>query len=350
MFYRYEIKKDSTNEVLYLYFTMNYEFSNELSKIDNKNSNIKKQIKDYINEHHIKFNGKNICLITNGIIIKTIDINDLEDPKRINSNNKYSNDKYIINIHYIDSMTTINMRNYLLGTLATNCINNLELTSIKCMAILFRTYAFKMMEENDMVLATNDFVIYKPIEYYKFIWKDDYQYLYNKIDKAIKDTEGEFITYKDNYILPFYHICSNGHTSNNSKYPYLTRVDSIWDYTYHKYLSYKDFGIESLSELLRIKKEDLKKITILESSSNHIERIKIGNTIFSGNDFRKLLKLNSSDINIIIYPTHIRIITKGIGSNLGLSQFGANELAKASCSYLNILKYYFPSTEIKKYI
>ena len=62
------------------------------------------------------------------------------------------------------------------------------------------------------------------------------------------------------------------------------------------------------------------------------------------------MNLKSTDINIIVNPTYIRFITKGWGNNLGLSQFGANEIAKVGCSYIDIIKYYFPKCSIKKYI
>ena len=42
-------------------------------------------------------------------------------------------------------------------------------------------------------------------------------------------------------------------------------------------------------------------------------------------------------------------ITKGKGNCLGLSQFGSNELALNGCSYIQILKYYFPTCEVRKY-
>ena len=56
------------------------------------------------------------------------------------------------------------------------------------------------------------------------------------------------------------------------------------------------------------------------------------------------------NINIIINKDYIRIITKAYGNGFGLSLFGASELAKNGCDFANILRYYFPSVRINKYI
>ena len=65
--------------------------------------------------------------------------------------------------------------------------------------------------------------------------------------------------------------------------------------------------------------------------------------------FKKLLELNSLNISIIINKNFIRIICRGFGSCLGLSIFGANELAKNDCTFINILFYYFNGIKICRY-
>ena len=45
---------------------------------------------------------------------------------------------------------------------------------------------------------------------------------------------------------------------------------------------------------------------------------------------------------------NIVIETKGNGHGVGLSQYGANSLAKSKKTYKEILKYYYVDTELKK--
>lgn len=340
MIYRYEIKNSGKEEILYLYLEMNYEFSKELDKIE-KTSN---KIKNYIEKCNINYNGNKVYLISNGIIIKAFEFNK-ENNKQNTSN---TDSKYIINLKYENKMISITLKDYLLGVIATNSMDNLELTTLKCLALLYRTYAYKEMKENKLVNASNSFQIYKPISVYKLIWNDKYMEKYNKIEKAIKDTDGEYITHKNELIYPYIHICNNGNT-DSSNIPYLKKRISLWDYSSPYYLNIIDYDYNKLSSIFGMKIEELKDIKILEiSKSKYIKKIKVGKNIYSGDNFKKMLNLRSSDINIIINPRFARFITKGWGNNLGLSQFGANEIAKIGCSYISILKYYFTDIEIKK--
>lgn len=349
MFYRYEIRNNGNENILYLYLTMNYEFSKELDS--NEEQKLENSTKNFIKNNSIDFDGNKIYLVVDGIIIKTLEI-DKKDEKINIKNNKYSNNLFSINLKNENNIITkTDLKTYLLGTIATNSINNLEIDCLKALALLYRTYAYKEMKDNNYIKTKNNFQIYKPITDFKEIWGNNYQYYYERIEQAIDSTEGEFITYQDNYILPFIHICNNALTSNDKDYDYLTKVTSLWDYASPHFLEITDYSYNELEKIFNLKKNEMKRLTIMEvSNSNQIKSIKVNEKIYTGEEFRNLLKLKSADINIIINPSHIRFITKGWGHNLGLSQFGANELAKQNLSYIKILNYYFPKVKIKRYI
>lgn len=349
MFYRYEIRNNGKEDILYLYLTMDYEFAKELdSNDDNK---IEKNAENFIKNNNIDFNGNKIYLVVNGIIVKSLELNK-QDEKIIVKNNNYSNNSFYVNIKDTSNIITkIDLKTYLLGVVAANSMNNLELDAIKAITLLYRTYAFKKMKEDKYINIVDNFQIYKPIETFKDIWKNDYQYYYDRIEKAIIETDGEFITYENNYILPFIHICNNSLTTDNENYKYLERVVSLWDYASPNYLEIKDYNYNELEKIFNMTKNQLRKITILETNkSNQIKSIKVNNTTYTGEEFRNMLNLKSADINMIINSSHIRFITKGYGNNMGLSQFGANELAKQNVSYIKILNHYFPKVQIKKSI
>lgn len=351
MFYRYEIKNNGKEDVLYLYLTMTYEFSKELGAKEN-HKEITKRTKNFIKNNSIDFKGDKVYLVIDGIVIKTIELKHEEEIEQLEMKNaEYGND-HLVTVKLDNKITTeITLKEYLLGILSTNAISNLELTTLKALCVLYRTYAYKMMKENQLIEASNPYQLYKPISYYKMIWLNDYQETYNKLEKAIRDTECQFVCYHDEYILPFIHITNNGKTESSKDYPYLDSRTSLWDYASPYYLEIKDYDYEDMSKILKIEKKKVKDISILDvKEKNHIERIKVGDNIFHGDEFRNLLGLRSTDINMIINPTFVRFITKGWGNNLGLSQFGANEIAKAGCSHIDIIKYYFPKVNIKKYI
>ena len=351
MFYRYEIKNNGKEDILYLYLTMNYEFSKELGLKSNEKE-ITRRTKNFIKNNSIDFKGDKVYLVIDGIVIKTLELNKKEEIEVLKMSNEIYNNNYLVTVKMEDEITIeMTLKEYLLGVLSTNALPSLELTTLKALCVLYRTYAYKLMKENKYILASNSFQLYKPISYYKLFWLDNYQSNYNKLEKAIKDTECEFVTYNNEYILPFIHITNNGQTESSKKYPYLEKRISLWDYASPYYLEIKDHDYDTLNKILNIDQKEIKKIKLLElDESNHITKLQIGNKEFDGTKFRNLLNLRSTDINIIINPKSVRFITKGWGNNLGLSQFGANEIAKVGCSYVDIIKYYFPKVVVKKYV
>lgn len=348
MFYRYEIKNNGNEDILYLYLTMTYEFSKELEGTETNNT-IENKTKEFIKNNSIDFSGDKIYLIVDGIIIKALNINKDFKIKEIRDGNQYSNKNFIIKLRIGNTMKDITLKDYLLGVLATNTIKNIELSTLKALTLVYRTYAYKEMKKNNYVSAYNEFQVYKPISYYKIIWAEKYQEIYNRLLKAITDTDGEFLTYDDNCIESLTHICSNGKTTSSSYYPYLESIDSVWDYAYPNYINIQDYSFQELEQKLDINKNDFEKIKItLMKDSTLLKEIEVNNKKISSSILVTKLGLKSFDITIIVNPTYVRFITKGCGNNLGISQFGANEIAKAGCSYKSIIKYYFPKVTINK--
>ena len=65
-------------------------------------------------------------------------------------------------------------------------------------------------------------------------------------------------------------------------------------------------------------------------------------------NYQTKLKLKSNYFEIIKNENNITINTKGYGHGVGMSQFGANEMAKEGSDYKKILKHYYEGTEISK--
>ncbi len=351
MFYRYEIKKVNDEDVLYLYLTMAYEFSKELG-VEADDTDIKRRTKNFIKNNNIDFKGRKAFLIIDGIIVKTVDIEKNEDVELIKQTHDYSDQQYLITIelenHIVVEMT---LKEYLLGVLATNATISMNIETLKALTVLYRTYAFKEMEENKKIMAINRYQIYKPLSYYKLVWIHDYNSTYHKLLKAIQETDREFVTYDGKYITPFIHVCSNGYTSADPDFPYLERRPSLWDYASPLFLKVTDYDYTQLEKIFKQKKESIKNMEILSlTDNNRIKSIKIGKEIMDGIAFKQLLNLPSDDITIIINENNIRFITRGYGISLGLSEFGANEIADSGCNYADIIHYYYPNVIIKRFI
>ena len=83
-------------------------------------------------------------------------------------------------------------------------------------------------------------------------------------------------------------------------------------------------------------------------SSGYATQVKIGEKTVAGEEFRGYLGLNSACFSLKEVENKVRIVTKGLGHGLGLSQYGANELAKEGKNYKEILKHYYKDISIEK--
>ena len=352
MFYKYEIKNNGIEDILYLYLTMSYEFSKEIG-LNSNDKELSRRTKNFIKSNNIDFKGRKVFLVIDGIVVKSLDVCSLDsDIEVLKSDLYYSNDFFFVNIKLDDgSFIETNLKDCLLGMLATNIDNTIELEALKAICVLYRSYIFKEMNEKNCVVATNDFSIYKPISYYKLSWIDNYQDIIDKFSKAIIETDCLFITYDNHYVTPFIHYCNYGKTLDSKNHSYLSSVSSLWDLACPYYISIKDFKYSEISRILNIDITNNSSVNILEIDDNNLlNKIEISNRIFTGDDFVDRLNLNSKNISIIFNRDFIRFICRGYGNFFGLSIFGANELAKNGCDFANIIKYYYPKIVINKYI
>lgn len=81
--------------------------------------------------------------------------------------------------------------------------------------------------------------------------------------------------------------------------------------------------------------------------SGRVESIRLGGVTVSGRDLRKLLSLNSANFDFSLSKDAILFNTCGYGHGVGMSQYGANAMAKNGKSYKDILLYYYTGVEIK---
>ena len=87
---------------------------------------------------------------------------------------------------------------------------------------------------------------------------------------------------------------------------------------------------------------------IIKSDSGRILSLSINSNKYTGRNLQSKLELRSNDFEIKKNNDKITITTKGYGHGVGMSQYGANALAKQNKTYQEILKYYYLGTNIQK--
>lgn len=340
MFYRYEIRNNNGIPELYLYLTLKYEFSRELSFVeDNK---LRVLSCDFIRNNNINFTGNTVYLVVDGVVVKKININNND----YICSPMYDPDNFLVNIKLEDkSLCEITLREYLLSILFSKYSNDLGDEVLKSLCILYNTFAFKIMSEDHYIDSNNPFALFVPLSDYKEMYKN-YEAISSRLNNAINNSKCLFISYDGEYILPFIHYCNGGKTISNIKYAYLTSVKSLWDLASPNYISISDYSYSYFNKKLGVTIDNKSLIKVL----NKGRMVHIGDKNFSIFELKNAFNLDSNDISIIVNKDSIRFITKGLGNALGLSIYGASCIEYNGGNYCNILNYYFPKCKINRYI
>lgn len=191
-------------------------------------------------------------------------------------------------------------------------------------------------------------------------WTKEY---WPKINQAVDETKGMVVTYEGELIDAMYHSTSGGMTEDSENVfatvkPYLRSVPSPNEESAPKFkttitMSFNDF-VKKIQEIvpgIKITKKNITQVIKVadKSETGRIKKLMIGEKIVEGRDFRSAFNLNSTNFKINLIGDNIEIETLGNGHGVGMSQWGANAMAKNGSSYDEILKHYYQGVEVVKY-
>ncbi|MBE6161009.1 MAG: stage II sporulation protein D [Firmicutes bacterium] len=249
------------------------------------------------------------------------------------------------------------LEDYVVGVVAAEMPASFDMEALKAQAIASRTYAYYKMIHSDKtydVISDISDQAYITNEQMKEKWQDDYEEYYRKVKKAVNDTKNEIMTYNGEVIKSFYFSMSNGYTEEvasvfKESYPYLKSVKSQWDNPSLKnYEVIAKISTEDFCNKLFINCQSIVINNQKYDKTGRTTEIIINSKVFNGTDFRKLLDLRSTDFKIQISESEVIIKTKGYGHGVGMSQYGANGMAKEGYNYHEILNYYYQNIDFSK--
>ena len=262
----------------------------------------------------------------------------------------FSNNEKTIIVHLTDLDLYLDLNDYVTGVVASEMPALFNEEALKAQAVAARSFATSKIENNFLELTSGiSDQVYSPNFKLKEKWNDDYNKYYNKIYNCVKSTHNEVIK-RDNKILrTYYFSMSNGYTENSQTVfndTTFTSVKSLESENTPNYKFQKTFSFSDLNKLLNVSNIDIQNIE--RNETNHVKSITINNKKYTGIEFRKLLNLRSTDFTIEKKDNNYIITTIGYGHGVGMSQYGANQMAKVGSSYKEILNHYYENTEISE--
>lgn len=252
------------------------------------------------------------------------------------------------------------LEDYVAGVVAAEMPAEFEKEALKAQALTARTFIVKQMMSGSTVKGANvtdtvNHQVFKTKEELKKIWGSDFSWKSKKIDEAVQETAGQIITYDGTPITASFFSTSNGYTENSEDYwneplPYLKSVTSPWDKGSPKYSSKKIMPVAEFERKLGVtmKGESEAGMITARTEGKRIASVKIGGKEFSGREVREKLGLASSDFNWVLKSDNVVITTKGYGHGVGMSQYGANGMAKEGKNHKQIIAHYYQKTAIEE--
>ena len=256
-----------------------------------------------------------------------------------------------------DEIQKIPLEEYIVGVLAGEMPITFKEEALKAQAVAARTYVLKKMSYNikneyDVVDTVMD-QVYLDNDKLKESWKDKYLDNINYLRKIVLETNSEYMTYNDDIIEAFYFSTSSGYTENSedvfiNSVPYLRSVESSWDNISPVYEETKYFTLYDFFSKLNIKYSTELNIEYIDkTNTGRIKKLRINNVLKTGKEITTALSLRSTHFTIEKINNIVKIDTKGYGHGVGMSQYGAEAMARQGYTYQDILKYYYQGIEIK---
>ena len=265
----------------------------------------------------------------------------------------------------------LDLDKYLLGVVSSEMPASFEQEALNAQALVARTYTiYKVLngsKHENADICDNSTCCQAWISKENRLEKwneEEREENWSKIERAVNSTKGKIVTYEGEPINAFFHSNSGGFTDTatnvwgGTNYPYLQVVETSGEDEYSQYNS--ELSVTKEEFISKIKKyhsdfiidfNESNQIEILEyTDGDRIKSIKIGNLKLSGVEVRTIFGLKSAKFQINIEENNVKFNVIGYGHGVGMSQTGANSMAKQGKNYEYIIKHYYTGVEITNLI
>ena len=191
-------------------------------------------------------------------------------------------------------------------------------------------------------------------------WGGDFAPWNTRVEQAVSDTDGQVVLYNGRPILAVFHSSSAGRTAAagdvwSGDLPYLVSVDSPErEETVPNYYSTVTFTAAEAKEKLLAAHPELKLSgtpdrwfgAAAENGSGRVETVSVGGTDIEGTELRRIFGLRSACFTVAADSESVTFRVTGYGHGVGMSQYGANQLAREGKTWQEILEWYYTGATV----
>ncbi|MBQ8783000.1 MAG: stage II sporulation protein D [Clostridia bacterium] len=273
-----------------------------------------------------------------------------------------STDNNVIKVMSSDNgfIKSVDTREYLIGSVAGEMPASYHTEALKAQAVACYTYAKYISSRDAEKLGgadiSDDSSVYQSYineSERKEKWGDDFDKNEKIISDAVDAVLFSYLSYDNEPAMTVYHNICSGVTESaenvwGEKVSYLVSVVSAGDKLSPDYQSKTKIALNEFKNILKkndIEFDDLGKIERFDSG--YVKTVKIGEKSISGTAFREMFSLKSADFDVETGEENVVFTCRGNGHFVGMSQYGADYMARQGASFQEILSHYYPGTELK---
>ncbi len=266
-----------------------------------------------------------------------------------------------------DEVQEMDMQSYLVGVVAAEMPASFEPEALKAQSVAARSYTIYCAatgRHGDIAQVCTDYSCcqaWSSEDMLHRTWGDGYDEKLRKIQDAVEATAGEYLCYDGAPVFAAFHSSSAGATEDCgaiwSARPYLVSVASpetaeeVPNYISSVELSALDFRDTVLyarpdADFTGDESEWIGEIT--HDESGRVASVILGGEKLSGTELRSLFSLRSTAFTLEYTGSGFLFTVTGFGHGIGMSQYGANAMAKSGADYREILAHYYPGTQLVK--
>ena len=296
--------------------------------------------------------------------------NDTEIAKMpITSISEKTNEKpFSITVMHRGNVISLTFFDYLCGVVAREMPADSEFEALKAQTVAAATYTIYRIQRSDKIsfpghggaeICTDSAHCLAYISKEEFCKNEAASKSYSIIEDAVREVYGQAILHNGKPIDAVFFHSSCGVTSSaadawGSDISYLQGVKSPYDKLDKDFARSVNLTLNEIKQKLtdagletEYYKNENDNIKIIKKDAfGTAIQIKIGKTVFRASAVRMALGLASTHIDISYKKGLFTFATKGYGHNVGLSQTGANYMARHGSSCREILKWYYTGVEI----
>lgn len=252
----------------------------------------------------------------------------------------------------------ISATDYVIGVLSAEMSPDNHEEALKAQAVAAYSFLLVRKEENkaeeyditDSYLTDQHYI---NEEKQNEKWGEKAALTREKLTKIVKSVSGEYLSYGGSAALALYHSVSGGKTENaadvfGKEYPYLISRESIGDLFANGYESRYETTKPEFCEKLSIEESELGSLFVSHRENGYVKEVTFNEKSFTGREIRTTFSLRSANFDITVSGEKVIFTVRGYGHGVGMSQAGAEYLARQGGTYKEILLWYYSGCTIEK--